>query len=126
MAVHLDHTIVHSRDKHASAAFLARILGLAPPVTVGHFVAVETGNGVSLDYDDASDVRPQHYAFLVDEDEFDAIFDRVKADDVAYFADSGHRRRGEINTRDGGRGFYFCDPDGHNLEVLTRSYDSAA
>lgn len=126
MSVQLDHTIVHSRDKHASAAFLARILGLGTPVTLGHFVAVETGNGVSLDYDDAADVRPQHYAFLVDDGDFDAIFERAKADGVAFFADSGHRRPNEINTRDGGRGFYFCDPDGHNLEVLTRSSGSVA
>lgn len=126
MSVSLDHTIVHSRDKHASAAFLARILGLGPPRTVGHFVALETGNGVSLDYDDAAEVTPQHYAFLVDDGDFDAILERTEADGVAYFADAGHRRRGEINTRDGGRGFYFADPDGHNLEVLTRAYDPAA
>ena len=30
----------------------------------------------------------------------------------------------EINTRDRGRGFYFSDPDGHNMEVLTRRYGS--
>ncbi|MGH3745263.1 MAG: VOC family protein [Mycobacteriales bacterium] len=126
MSASLDHTIVHSRDKHAAATFLARILGLDAPVSVGHFVAVETGNGVSLDYDDATDVTPQHYAFLVDDGDFDDILERTKAEGVAYFADAGHRRRGEINTRDGGRGFYFSDPDGHNLEVLTRTYGSAA
>lgn len=125
MAVHLDHTIVHSRDKHASAAFLARVLGLGAPAPLGHFVVVETGNGVSLDYDDATDVRSQHYAFLVGDGDFDAILDRVRAEGVAYFADSGHRRPGEVNTRDGGRGFYFCDPDDHNLEVLTRPYSAA-
>ena len=30
----------------------------------------------------------------------------------------------EINTRDGGRGLYFEDPDGHLLEILTRPYGS--
>ncbi len=124
MVARLDHTIVRSRDKHLSAEFLARILGLGPPGTFGHFVTVETGNGVSLDFDDAEEIRPQHYAFLVDDEEFDPIFERVKAENVAYFADPGHRRRGEINTRDNGRGFYFRDPDGHNLEVLTRRYGS--
>lgn len=126
MAVRLDHTIVASRDKHASAAFLAKILGLGPPRTFGHFVTVETGNGVALDYDDAGDVRSQHYAFLVDDADFDPIFDRVRAGAVEYFADPGHRRPGEINTRDNGRGFYFSDPDGHNMEVLTRPYGSGA
>ena len=124
MVAMLDHTIVASRDKHASAGFLSRILGLAPPGTFGHFVTVELGNGVSLDYDDAADVPPQHLAFLVGDDEFDPIFDRVEREGVTYFADPGHHRPGEINTRDGGRGFYFSDPDGHNMEVLTRRYGS--
>lgn len=61
MVARLDHTIIVSRDKHASAGFLARILGLDPPRTFGHFVTVETGNGVSLDYDDALDVRRSQY-----------------------------------------------------------------
>ena len=124
MVAKLDHTIVASRDKHASASFLARILGLDPPGTFGHFVTVEVGNGVSLDYDNASDVRAQHFAFLVDDDEFDPIFERIKSEGVTFFADPGHSRPGQINTRDGGRGFYFSDPDGHNMEVLTRRYGS--
>jgi catechol 2,3-dioxygenase-like lactoylglutathione lyase family enzyme len=124
MVAKLDHTIVASRDKHASASFIARILGLDPPGTFGHFVTVEVGNGVSLDYDDASEVHSQHYAFLVDDDEFDPIFERIQAEGVTYYADPGHRRVREINTRDGGRGFYFPDPDGHNMEVLTRRYGS--
>lgn len=124
MVARLDHTIVHSRAKHLSAEFLARILGLDPPGTFGHFVTVETGNGVSLDFDDADDVRPQHYAFLVDDEDFPSIFERVKTERIEYFADPGHRRPGELNTRDHGRGFYFFDPDGHNLEVLTRRYGS--
>ncbi len=124
MVVQLDHTIVPSHDKHGSAAFLARILGIGPPAVFGHFVTVETGNGVSLDYDNATDVRPQHYAFLVEDEDFDPIFERVKGEGISYYADPGHRRPGEINTRDRGRGFYFSDPDGHNMEVLTRRYGS--
>ncbi len=27
-----------------------------------------------------------------------------------------------INTNHGGRGFYFFDPAGHGMEVLTRPY----
>jgi len=124
MVAKLDHTIIASRDKHASASFLARILGLDPPGTFGHFVTVETGNGVSLDYDDAADVTSQHFAFLIDDDEFDPIFERIKAEGLTYYADPGHHRPNRINTRDGGQGFYFSDPDGHNMEVLTRPYGS--
>ncbi|MGH9294973.1 MAG: VOC family protein [Acidimicrobiales bacterium] len=124
MAVKLDHTIVPSRDKHASAAFITRVLGLEPPGEFGHFVTVEVANGVSLDYDDADEVRSHHYAFLVADDDFEPIFERVKDEEITYYADPGHRRAGELNTRDNGRGFYFSDPDGHNMEVLTRRYGS--
>lgn len=124
MAVQLNHTIVRSRNKHGSAEFLARILGIGPPGEFGHFVTLETGNSVSLDYDDAERVTPQHYAFLVDDEDFDGIFERVGREGLAYYADPGHRRPGEVNTRYGGRGFYFNDPDGHSMEVLTRPYGS--
>jgi hypothetical protein len=30
----------------------------------------------------------------------------------------------ELHNNDGGRGFYFDDPDGHLLEVITRPYGS--
>jgi catechol 2,3-dioxygenase-like lactoylglutathione lyase family enzyme len=124
VAVELNHTIVASRNKRESAEFLAHILGLGAPKPFAHFVTVELANGVSLDFDDADDPRPQHYAFLVGDEEFDAIFDRVQSMGVPYYADPGHRRAGEINTRDRGRGFYFNDQNGHSLEVLTRPYGS--
>ena len=122
MAVALNHIVIPSRDKKSSATFLAEILGLAPPVPFAHFVTLETANGVSLDYDDADDPRPQHCAFLVTEEEFGAIFSRVVARQVACFADPRHREAGVINHGHGGRGFYFAGPDGHNMEVLTAPY----
>lgn len=36
-------------------------------------------------------------------------------------ADPVWRRPDQINHCDGGRGVYFADPDGHNLEVITRT-----
>jgi catechol 2,3-dioxygenase-like lactoylglutathione lyase family enzyme len=119
MSVELNHIIIPSRDKVRSSRFLAEILGLDPPRPVSHFLAVETNNGVSLDYDDADEFRPQHCAFLVGDEDFDAIFERVTAAQITYFADPSHRHAGEVNRRNGGRGFYFSDPDGHNMEVFT-------
>jgi catechol 2,3-dioxygenase-like lactoylglutathione lyase family enzyme len=120
MTVRLNHTIVPCLNKVESAEFLSRILGLGVPGSTGHFATVEVANDVSLDFDDATDVRSMHLAFLVDEEEFDPIFNRILEEGVEYFADPSHQRRGEINTRHEGRGFYFADPSGHNLEVLTR------
>jgi catechol 2,3-dioxygenase-like lactoylglutathione lyase family enzyme len=120
VSIELNHTIVHAQDKEASAGFLARILGVPVGAATGPFLPIRLGNGVTLDYADAPSVQPQHYAFLVGDHEFDAAFERVRADGVAYYADPGHREPGTVNRRDGGRGFYFDDPDGHNMELLTR------
>ncbi|MFF0010361.1 VOC family protein [Streptomyces sp. NPDC005374] len=125
MTVQLNHTIVTAHDKHASARFLADILGLRVSPQYGPFVPVEIPNGVTLDYlDTPEDITPQHYAFLVSEDEFDTIFARIEGAGLTYWADPFHRRPGEINRNDGGRGTYFDDPNGHRLEILTRPYGS--
>lgn len=127
MTVELNHTVVAARDKVASARFLTDLLGLPAPTTFARFLVVILDNGVSLDFADTSeDIAPQHYAFLVSETEFDAIFDRVRALGLQYWADPFHQEPGEINTRDGGRGVYFDDPNGHLLELLTRPYGSGA
>ena len=125
MTVQLNHTIVSSHDREASAAFLSEILGLPEPRRFGPFVVVETANGVSLDFvETKGDVTSQHYAFLVTEDDFDVIFGRILERGVPHWADPGKTRAGEINRRDGGRGVYFEDPNGHYLEILTRPYGS--
>jgi catechol 2,3-dioxygenase-like lactoylglutathione lyase family enzyme len=120
MTVQLNHTIVPVRDKTEGAEFIAEILGLGAPVAFGPFMCVDTANGVSLDYDDRWGSGHHHYAFLVSEDEFDAIFARVKERRISFWADPGHTQEGALN--DNGRGFYFEDPSGHNMEVLTRAY----
>ena len=125
MVVDLNHTIVNVPDKRESASFLAEILGLPDPSSFGPFLVVELGNGVSLDFaDDHGPPHPQHYAFLVGEDEFDEIFGRIKERGLTYWADPGRRRAGEFNTNDGGRGVYWEEPGGHFLEIITRPYGS--
>ncbi|MDI3390574.1 VOC family protein [Streptomyces sp. B-S-A8] len=128
MTIELNHTIVAAHDKKASAAFLADLLGLEVGPPYGPFVPVQIPNGVTLDYLDAGDgpITSQHYAFLVSEGEFTEIFGRIQAAGVEFYADPGHRHVGEINTNDGGRGAYFSDPNGHNLEILTRPYGSGS
>jgi catechol 2,3-dioxygenase-like lactoylglutathione lyase family enzyme len=121
MAVQLNHTIIPVHDKHVSAGFLAEIFDLEPPTPFGPFMCVETANGVSLDYMDRTGaIESTHFAFLVTEEEFDDIFARITDRGLRYWADPGHTRENVIN--DHGRGFYFEDPSGHNMEVLTRPY----
>jgi catechol 2,3-dioxygenase-like lactoylglutathione lyase family enzyme len=125
MAIQLNHTIVSARDKRESATFLAEILGLDPPTPFGPFLVVAVDNEVTLDFiDDPGPIHSQHYAFLVSEADFDEIFGRIRARGLPYWADPFRRQPGEINTHDGGRGVYWDDPSGHNLEIITRPYGS--
>jgi catechol 2,3-dioxygenase-like lactoylglutathione lyase family enzyme len=127
MSVQLNHTIVSCHDQQQSAAFLTAILGLPPATRFGRFLVVEADNSVSLDFAETSrEITAQHYAFLVGEAEFDAAFARIREQGLTYWADPGQTQRGAINHRDGGRGVYFEDPNGHLLELLTRRYGSGS
>jgi catechol 2,3-dioxygenase-like lactoylglutathione lyase family enzyme len=127
MAPKLNHHIVWSHDKKRSAAFLTEMLGLPPATSWGPFEIVELDNEVSIDFHDvdaSTEIQSMHYAFLITEDEFDAVYGRILERGLDHWADPGQRRPGEINHNDGGRGVYFPDPDGHFLEVITRPYGS--
>jgi catechol 2,3-dioxygenase-like lactoylglutathione lyase family enzyme len=123
-AVHLNHTAVFARDRRLSAEFLAAILELPVGAPFGPFLPVDLGNGVTLDYYEKTDepIQSQHYAFLVPDDQFDAMIARLNAIRVTYFADPRHTEPGRINRLFGGRGAYFADPSGHNMEIMTRPY----
>jgi hypothetical protein len=125
LAVHLNHTIVPARDAHASATFVAEILGREPPVRFGPFWVVSLDNGASLDFQHSDEAMPiEHYAFLVSEAEFDVILARIKERGLTYWADPAHSQPFQINRHDGGRGLYWNDLNGHYLEIITRPYGS--
>lgn len=124
MSVTLNHTIVHAKDKQATAQFLSDILGLPQPRKLAHFTIVQVGE-TSLDFLETDEpIRSRHFAFLVSEAEFDQIFGRIRSRGLTYWADPFHGQPGEINHWDDGRGVYFDDPNGHLLEILTRPYGS--
>ena len=119
----LNHTIVWCSDKQRSADFLTDILGLPPARTFFHFLVVDLQNGVSLDYyEKEGKVAQQHYAFLVNDEEFDSAFGRIAQEGLTYWADPARTEPGKINHHFGGRGVYFFDPDEHLLELITRPY----
>ncbi len=125
MSVELNHTIVHVKDRDAAAREVADTLGLGAPTSYGPFAVLEMSNRVSLDFmEDAGEIHGQHYAFLVSEEEFDRIHQRLRDQGKQWWADPFRRNPGEINTNDGGRGVYWLDPNGHVLEIITRPYGS--
>ncbi len=118
----LNHIIIPAHDKNASAKFLGSILGVKPDKQWGPFIPLQTANGVTLDFVDSKDVRTQHYAFLVDDKEFDAGLAKLKKDGIKIWASPHKEGPGKINHHDGGRGVYFEDPNGHLMEMITKPY----
>jgi catechol 2,3-dioxygenase-like lactoylglutathione lyase family enzyme len=120
VSIVLNHTIVPSRNKEGSAKMFARIFGLDYAGPVGHFAQVRVNDSLSFDWDNRETFESHHYAFFISDEEFDAIFDRIKAEPLSYGSEPYAPDNGQINTRRGGRGLYFRDPDGHLLEIMTR------
>ena len=121
MAITLNHTIVPAKDKEESARFFARIFGLSYDGPAGHFAPVVVNDTLTMDFDDRDVLESHHYAFHVDDEDFDAVFGRIKAENITYGSGPRDLDDMQINTRRGGRGFYWVDLDGHILEVLTRT-----
>jgi catechol 2,3-dioxygenase-like lactoylglutathione lyase family enzyme len=88
---------------------------------VGHFAPVVVNDTLTLDFDNRDRFESHHYAFHVSEAEFDAIFERIKSAGMLYGSGPRALEDQQINTRRGGRGVYFRDPNGHILELLTRT-----
>src|SRR5262249_3099846 len=114
MTIRLDHTIVPAKDRVASAEFFAEIFGLT--VKLGQCAQVQINESLTFDFADEPEAwggpgfdpmvgQSHHYAFHVSDEEFDAIFGRVKAKGLPYGSGPYNHTDGQINTRRGGRGF---------------------
>jgi catechol 2,3-dioxygenase-like lactoylglutathione lyase family enzyme len=131
MTIELNHTVIPARDKVASAKFFARVLGLPfEEEAVGYFAPVRVNDALTMDFVDgaqwitdfakSAQIPTLHYAFKVSEEDFDAIFERIHAEGIAYGSGPPNPLDDmQLNHRGGGRGVYFRDPDGHVLELLT-------
>jgi hypothetical protein len=120
MTIVLDHTIVPAHDKFASAKFFAELFGLSCGEPVGPFAPVRVNDSLTFDFDDRrkpSEVH--HYAFKVGNEEFDAIFGRVKTRDLAYGSGPYSNDNMQVGEFNGGRVVYFKELSGHLLEIRT-------
>jgi catechol 2,3-dioxygenase-like lactoylglutathione lyase family enzyme len=118
MTITLNHTIVPARDKAAAAKFFASIFGLRRG-RANYFAPVRVNKALTLLFDDDGKFESHHYAFHVGAREFDAIFGRVRKAKIAYGSAPWSLDDGKLNDWGGGRGFYFKDPNGHVLELMT-------
>jgi catechol 2,3-dioxygenase-like lactoylglutathione lyase family enzyme len=124
MPIELDHTIVPTRNKLASAALLAELLGVPwAPTGPGPFAPVYVNAGLTLDFIDTDEDFPvYHFCFRVSEAEFDAILARLQARGITYRSAVRGPEDMQVNTDYGGRMLYWNVPDGHQWEMLTVSY----
>lgn len=120
MTIMLNHTIVPAHDKESSARFFAHVFGLSYEGPAGHFAPVKVNETLTLDFDHADSFESHHYAFHVSDEEFDGILSRVQGLNIPYGSDPWHTEDRQLNAWNGGRGFYFRDPNRHLLEVMTR------
>lgn len=124
MAIQLDHLLVPSRNKIASARLLAELLDVPwSKTSVGPFSAVYVNDGLTLDFDDWPDPIPRiHYCFRVDTDAFESILARINAAGIPYRGNVHGPVDYQVNAYQGGKIVYWNEPDGHQWEMLTVSY----
>lgn len=124
MTIQLDHLMVPSRNKVASAKLLGELLGVPWAATgIGPFAPVYVNDGLTIDFDEWSEPFPLiHYCFRVDEQSFDAILSRIKSAGIPYRSNVHGPVDSRVNTDHGGRIVYWNEPDGHQWEMLTESY----
>jgi hypothetical protein len=123
MPVSFNHTIVHAVDREEAAQFCSDMFGLPKPHEFGPFLVCDLAHHGSLDFIANPDPFPsQHYALLVTEDEFDAIYQRILDRGLEHWADPHGEEPNDIYRLWGGRGVYFRDPGDHLFEALTVPY----
>ncbi|MFE9578778.1 VOC family protein [Nocardia sp. NPDC006044] len=120
MTVVLNHTIVPAVDRRTAATFFADLLGLEVGAPTGPFTPVQVNADLTLDFDDRGRVEPGHYGFLVDDETFDAVLERLNRwPAVDYGSGPQHGWDRAVNHLGGGRGVYVHAPDGHSYELFT-------
>jgi catechol 2,3-dioxygenase-like lactoylglutathione lyase family enzyme len=124
MTIHLDHTIVPTRNQIASAKLLAELLGVPwAEAGVGPFSPVYVNEGLTLDFQYTDEEFPiYHFCFRVGQKEFDAILGRIQAAGIEFRSTVRGPVDMKINTDYGGSMVYWNEPDGHQWEILTVSY----
>ncbi|MFZ6870933.1 VOC family protein [Undibacterium sp. Di27W] len=124
MPIELDHTIVPSRHKLASARLLADLLGVPwAPTAPGPFAPVFVNEGLTLDFMDTDEDFPiYHFCFRVSQQCFDEILGRIRGAGIAYRSSVRGPVDMQVNLDYGGKMIYWNEPDGHQWEMLTVSY----
>jgi len=112
MEITLNHTIIPSYDKVESAEFYTRIFGFKYIGKFARFIVIRINKSLCLDFANSEKFEPHHYAFKVSEQDFDAIFERLKRENIKHGSGPYNPENMRINHDNNGRGIYFRDTNG--------------
>lgn len=123
----LDHLIMKVNDMRTSVRFYTEILGFEAEGKDGPFTVLRVSPDFQLQLAPWGTPGFEHYAFAVSKDEFEIIFDRIRAAGIAYgptFDTVGTNSGPGMES--GARGpaptLYFNDPNQHLLEIKTYAH----
>jgi len=127
MAIELDHIILAVNDRARSVDFYTGIVGLEHDGDRDPFSMLRATPSFVIQIAPWGTSGGQHLAFAMSKQEFDGVFDRVKAAGIAYGDryDLVGNMKGpgdEVGSRGAGQTVYFFDPDKHLIEI--RHYET--
>jgi hypothetical protein len=119
MTIDLDHVIVPTHNRSASASLLAELLGVSW-AGAGPFSVVYVNARLTLDFiETEGSFAPHRYCFHVDEAQFNAIVGRLQKAGIQYRSAANGPDDMQINRQPGGCNIYWNEPDGHQWEIIT-------
>jgi extradiol dioxygenase family protein len=118
MTIALDHMSVAAADRIATAEFYAQLFGGRYEGTRKDYAPVIVNEGLTLNFEEAEPVEARHYAFRMAPDEWQRVKERLSAGAIP-FGDSTRTSDGSVYERAGLKGFFFKDPNGHSVEIIT-------
>ena len=110
MITGLNHLTFTTRDLNKSIAFYRDVLGLAPVCRWkkgAYFRAGDLWFCLNVDHHAQSTTDATHAAFSVSAGDFDEMAERILQSGAEIWQEN-------ISE---GQSLYFCDPDGHRLEI---------
>ena len=132
MRINPDHMAIVVRNIDETLEFYAEVLGLTESerrIDRGlDFAQVKITEQTALAMWEGKDITSQHFAFAINPEEFDAVFERLKAKGVSYGnAQDGYGQptlngKGpdvEAGAQGDGKSLYFEDPNGQRVEIMT-------
>lgn len=123
--VEFNHLIILAREKKKTADFITGLLDLPEAIPADgavpdFFLCIQFDNDVTILVTEFKEHPIGHYAFKVTNDHFDRIVEKLKNEELNFWADPRMQRPFECYEQEGNKGFYVIDPSGHGLEVLTK------